>query len=73
MSLWHCVLTFPFTAGLGKELEDYVATTWPDGIVRIVRTPERAGLIRARIFGAKAATGDVIVVLDSHCEVNEQW
>ena len=64
-------LSFP--AGLGKELEDYVAATWPDGVVRIVRTPERCGLIRARIVGAKAATGDVIIVLDSHCEVNEQW
>ncbi|KAK2178567.1 hypothetical protein NP493_535g01054 [Ridgeia piscesae] len=64
---------FSNRAGLGKELEDYVAATWPDGVVRIVRTPERCGLIRARIVGAKAATGDVIIVLDSHCEVNEQW
>ena len=50
-----------------------MATTWPDGVVRIVRVPERCGLIRARIAGAKAATGDVIIVLDSHCEVNVQW
>ena len=60
-------------AGLGEDLERYVAKTWPDGVVRIVRTAERAGLIRARIAGAKAATGDVLVILDSHCEVNEQW
>ena len=67
------VLRFCFLAGLGKELEDYVSTTWPDGVVRIVRLPERGGLIRARIAGAKAATGDVIIILDSHCEVNVQW
>eukprot|EP00039_Didymoeca_costata_P020122 m.340131 g.340131 ORF g.340131 m.340131 type:complete len:672 (+) comp19152_c0_seq1:93-2108(+) len=55
---------------LGKPLEDEVATI-PK--TRIVRLKERSGLIRARIAGAKAATGEVLVVLDSHCECNVGW
>ena len=58
---------------LKDKLDKYVAETWPDGIVRVVRTLERSGLIRARIAGAQAATGDVLVFLDSHCEANTGW
>ncbi|XP_023237259.1 polypeptide N-acetylgalactosaminyltransferase 11-like [Centruroides sculpturatus] len=41
--------------------------------VRVLRTPERAGLIRARMFGARHATGETLLFLDSHCEVNVGW
>jgi len=41
--------------------------------VRVLRAPERLGLIRARIFGARRATGDAIVFLDSHVEANAEW
>ncbi|XP_076471914.1 putative N-acetylgalactosaminyltransferase 9 isoform X2 [Babylonia areolata] len=58
---------------LGDELKEYVKSTWPDGIVKIVRTKERSGLIRARIAGAMAASGDVLIFLDSHCEVGPGW
>ncbi|XP_046573698.1 LOW QUALITY PROTEIN: probable N-acetylgalactosaminyltransferase 9 [Haliotis rubra] len=58
---------------LGDKLRTYVEKTWPDGIVKMVRAQQRSGLIRARIEGAKAATGDVIVFLDSHCEAGTQW
>jgi len=50
-----------------------VAETWPDGIVKIARSKERLGLIRAKVSGAKLATGDVLVFLDAHCEANVQW
>ena len=55
------------------ELEETVDRTWPDGIVRILRSTQRLGLIRAKLMGADAATGDVLVFLDAHCEVNKQW
>ncbi|CAG5128817.1 unnamed protein product, partial [Candidula unifasciata] len=58
---------------LKEPLKKYILETWPEGLVRLVRTPERSGLIRARIAGAKAATGDVLIFLDSHCEVNIGW
>ncbi|XP_023237254.1 polypeptide N-acetylgalactosaminyltransferase 11-like isoform X2 [Centruroides sculpturatus] len=41
--------------------------------VSVLRTPERAGLIRARMFGARHATGETLLFLDSHCEVNVGW
>ena len=61
------------TAELGDKLLSYVERTWPDGIVKVLRTNERSGLIRAKLTGAMAATGDVLIFLDAHCEVNQRW
>ncbi|KAK6042882.1 glycosyltransferase, group 2 family protein, partial [Cooperia oncophora] len=41
--------------------------------VKILRTKQRVGLIRARLMGAQEATGDVLTFLDSHCECTEGW
>lgn len=56
---------------LGK-LEYYIRTRFPKK-VKLNRLPKRSGLIRARLEGAKLSTGDVLVFLDSHCEVGTMW
>ena len=37
-------------------------------MVKIVRMPERVGLIRARLAGLPVSTAEVVTYLDSHCE-----
>ena len=41
--------------------------------VKILRAPERQGLIKARIRGTKAAKGPVLTFLDSHIECTQGW
>lgn len=56
---------------LKEKLDHYVAKHLPK--VKIVRLPERSGLIIARLAGAKITHGDVLVFLDSHTETNINW
>ena len=41
--------------------------------VRILRTPHRIGLIRARMMGFRAAIGPVVIFQDAHTECNVGW
>ena len=41
--------------------------------VRILRVPERTGLIRARLAGIAEASAKILTFLDSHCEVVTQY
>ncbi|EDW02830.1 GH10909 [Drosophila grimshawi] len=57
---------------LKQQLDDYVAQHWPH-LVDVVHSPERQGLIGARLAGAKVSMGEAIVFFDSHIEVNYNW
>lgn len=55
---------------LKQQLEDYWAK---EPKVKIVRAKKREGLIRARLLGARHASGPVLTYLDSHCECTNGW
>ncbi|KAL3064203.1 hypothetical protein OYC64_000480 [Pagothenia borchgrevinki] len=55
---------------LKSQLEDYVSQL---KIVRVLRQPERKGLITARLLGASVAQGEVLTFLDAHCECFHGW
>ncbi|VDP83977.1 unnamed protein product [Echinostoma caproni] len=55
---------------LKEPLENYMKQL---KIVKIVRTKERTGLIRARLVGAHASTAEVLTFLDSHIECTQGW
>lgn len=56
---------------LKRQLDDYLETNFPKA--QVIRLTERTGLIGARLAGAKKATGDVLIFLDSHVEANYNW
>lgn len=60
---------------LKEELDDYMKKlSLTSGIlIKIVRSYDRIGLIKARLIGAKMATGKVIAFLDAHCEATIGW
>ncbi|XP_011306982.1 polypeptide N-acetylgalactosaminyltransferase 35A [Fopius arisanus] len=56
---------------LHDDVQNYVDSNLKQ--VKYFKTDKREGLIRARMLGASKATGDVLVFLDSHIEVNIMW
>lgn len=56
---------FSSSEHLKGQLETFVRQL---KIVRVVRQPERKGLITARLLGASVAQGEILTFLDAHCE-----
>jgi polypeptide N-acetylgalactosaminyltransferase len=54
-----------------EKLKTYISTL--NGNVRLHKTEKREGLVQARTIGAKLARGEVIVILDAHCECVVNW
>lgn len=52
-------------------MDDYIETHLSK--VKIIRLQERSGLIAARLSGARKASSEVLVFLDSHIECNINW
>lgn len=57
---------------LHGQVKKFVNENFPSK-VKYYKTKKREGLIRARMFGARKASGDVLIFLDSHIEVNIVW
>lgn len=58
---------------LKDGLDDYINRKFPKGLLKMIRIKERSGLINARLTGWRNSTGEVIIFLDSHMEVNINW
>ncbi len=56
---------------LQQPLEQFVLTLPVP--VKILRNKNRKGLMKSRIIGADAATGDTLTFLDAHIEAVEGW
>ncbi|XP_052234412.1 polypeptide N-acetylgalactosaminyltransferase 13-like [Dreissena polymorpha] len=58
---------------LKSKLDAYLESHFPVGLVKMIRVPNRLGLIQARLMGYRNSTGDIIIFFDSHMEVNIDW
>lgn len=56
-----------------ETLPLYIQYRLPQDKIILHKEKKQLGLIGARLAGAKEATGDVIIFLDSHCEATEGW
>jgi polypeptide N-acetylgalactosaminyltransferase len=58
---------------IAKKLQNFLDTEFQKTKFKIIRLPVRVGPIVAKNTGAKAASGDALVFLDSQVEVTTNW
>ncbi|KAG8178090.1 hypothetical protein JTE90_017439 [Oedothorax gibbosus] len=58
-------------AFLKEPLDEYVSRLPVP--IKVIRSANRTGLIRARLLGANVASGEVLTFLDAHCECSKGW
>lgn len=60
---------------LGQQLEYYMNNLGSiRGVnIKLIRSVERIGLIRARLLGVESAIGKVLTFIDAHCEATVGW
>ncbi len=68
---WLCKMSDNLQSSLDDQLASFSRST--NVSIRVFRLRSREGLVRARLVGSEASTGNVLVFLDAHCEVTEGW
>ncbi|CAI5444560.1 unnamed protein product [Caenorhabditis angaria] len=58
---------------LTEHLQKFAKLRNLESLLKIERSEYRQGLIRAKVHASRLATAEVIVFMDSHCEVAEGW
>ena len=58
---------------LKENLDSYILDNFAKNLVKVIRLPEREGLIRTRMAGANQAKGEILIFFDSHIECNVNW
>lgn len=60
---------------LGKDLEYYMnnLASMRGVDIKVIRSKDRIGLIKARLLGVREATGKVLTFIDAHCEATTGW
>ncbi|XP_072041820.1 polypeptide N-acetylgalactosaminyltransferase 1-like [Amphiura filiformis] len=56
---------------LPSRLDDYAKKL--DFDIKLFQMETRIGSVKSRNLGVAKATGEIVVILDSHCEVTEGW
>ncbi|XP_015795422.1 polypeptide N-acetylgalactosaminyltransferase 13-like isoform X2 [Tetranychus urticae] len=64
---------FSTSNSIKYNLKSYLSETINDPRIKLTRFTSRIGLIKGRNYGASIATGNILIFLDSHVEVNIGW